>query len=281
MNRVIILCVAVLTAGIMHAQIPNPGFETWVSGVPSGWDSVGAAVPGSIEQSSTAHGGSSAARGNVVSLLGFTLPPLLYAGDDGQGFPVSQRHGTLSGFYQFNQVGGDIFYVTVGMLQAGSPIGAGVFVTGANQASYAQFDVPISYVAGGNPDTCYIWITILDTASGFPHLGSYFIVDDLSFSGITAVDDPAQIPGQFALRQNYPNPFNPSTSITFTIPEASFVSLRVFDVLGREVGTLVSEELRPGVHTRQWDASGNPAGVYYYTLRAGDFTATRKLVLVK
>jgi hypothetical protein len=172
MNRVIILCVAVLTAGIMHAQIPNPGFETWVSGVPSGWDSVGAAVPGSIEQSSTAHGGSSAARGNVVSLLGFTLPPLLYAGDDGQGFPVSQRHGTLSGFYQFNQVGGDIFYVTVGMLQAGSPIGAGVFVTGANQASYAQFDVPISYVAGGNPDTCYIWITILDTASGFPHLGS-------------------------------------------------------------------------------------------------------------
>jgi len=281
MNRVVILCITLLTAGIVHAQIPNAGFETWASGVPTGWYSASAAIPGSIEQSSAFHGGSWAARGNVVSFSGFTISPILSAGDDGLGFPVSQRHATLSGFYQFTSVGGDVFIVTVGMLQAGSVIGAGAFMAQANQASYAQFDVPIFYGAAGDPDTSYIQIIIVDTATGSPHVGSFFIVDDLFFSGITAVDDPAQAPVQFALRQNYPNPFNPSTSITFTIPAASFVSLKVFNILGREVGILVSEELRKGIYTRYWDGSGHPGGVYFYRLKAGDFTATRKLVLMK
>ncbi len=282
MNRAILLFVVLFTSTIVHAQIPTAGFESWSAGNPVGWYSLTAAIPGSLEQSSVAHGGSWAARGNVVSFSGFAFPPLLAAGDDGLGFPVSQRHATLSGYYQFNGAGaGDVFLVYVGMLQAGSIIGAGAFVSPVNQASYVQFDVPIGYGAAGDPDTAYIQFSISDTAGGSTDVGSYFIVDDLSFSGITAVDEPGQSPERFALGQNYPNPFNPSTSISFTIPAATFVSLKVFDVLGREVGSLVSEELLPGNHSRQWDGSAQPGGVYFYKLQAGEFTETRKLVLVK
>ncbi len=266
---------------MVQAQIPTPGFESWSSGSPVGWYSISAAIPGSIQQSGTAHGGSWAARGNVVSFSGFNISPVLAAGDAGLGFPVSQRHATLSGFYQFNSVGGDVLIVTVGMLQAGTVIAGGAFMAQASQASYAQFDAPIFYGAAGDPDTAYIQFMISDTTTGFPHVGSYFIVDDLSFSGITAVDGPSQTPEKFALEQNYPNPFNPSTSINFTLSTASFVSLKVFDVLGREVGTLVSEELPQGSYTRQWDASGQPGGVYLCRLQAGDLTTTRKLVLMK
>jgi hypothetical protein len=203
MNRVIILFVALLIASMVHAQIPNAGFETWSSGTPVGWDSASAGIPGSIQQSGTSHGGSWAVRGNVVSFMGFTVPLIFSAGADGQGFPVSQRHATLSGFYQFNSVGGDLFIVTVGMVQAGTVIGAGAFMTQANQSGYVQFDAPIFYDAAGDPDTAIIVFMIADTASGFPHVGSFFLADDLSFSGITAVDDPGQVPAQFVLEQNY------------------------------------------------------------------------------
>jgi Secretion system C-terminal sorting domain len=92
---------------------------------------------------------------------------------------------------------------------------------------------------------------------------------------------PDEKPTVFDLRQNYPNPFNPSTSIEFDLGESMNVMLTVYDVLGREVLTLVNEKKAAGVHTVTWDASGMPSGVYYYSLQAGSLRETRKLVLVK
>jgi hypothetical protein len=89
------------------------------------------------------------------------------------------------------------------------------------------------------------------------------------------------IPEKFELRQNYPNPFNPSTKITFSIPGADNVKLTVFDLLGREVSTLVSEQLRPGNYEIDWDGSRYSSGVYYYKLSDGDFVETRKMILLK
>ena len=95
--------------------------------------------------------------------------------------------------------------------------------------------------------------------------------------------DPTQgdLPGTFTLFQNYPNPFNPNTTITFGLPLESFVSLKIFDALGREVSMLASEELRAGTHTRQWNAAALPSGVYFYRLQAGSFTETKKLLLLR
>jgi len=94
-----------------------------------------------------------------------------------------------------------------------------------------------------------------------------------------------RIPEQFVLEHNYPNPFNPSTTIRFGIPtssgQAEVARLRVFDVLGREVATLVDETLAPGLYSVQFDAGGLSSGVYFYRLSVGKFLETRKMVLAK
>jgi len=85
----------------------------------------------------------------------------------------------------------------------------------------------------------------------------------------------------YRLNQNYPNPFNPSTTISFSLSSRSFVSLKVFDLIGREVATMVSEEMQAGNYTRQWNASDLPSGIYFYRLQSGSFTETKKLILLK
>jgi hypothetical protein len=94
--------------------------------------------------------------------------------------------------------------------------------------------------------------------------------------------DQSTLPKEFVLYQNYPNPFNPSTILRYNIPRASQVTLRVYNVLGQEVATLVNGEKLAGSYQVRLNAKGDMAsGVYYYRLEAGSFVQTRKLVLVK
>jgi len=101
--------------------------------------------------------------------------------------------------------------------------------------------------------------------------------------GISDIDEQSEIitPQKYHLSQNYPNPFNPSTTINFSIPKAEFVTLKIFNALGQEVTTLVSNKLSSGSHKYIWDASDLASGIYYYKLEAGEYTQTRKLVLIK
>ena len=92
--------------------------------------------------------------------------------------------------------------------------------------------------------------------------------------------DSAMI-SDFGLRQNYPNPFNPTTSIEFFLPNASFVTLKIYNTLGEEVATLVSERLSAGKHRREWNASGMASGVYMYQIEAGEFADAKKLILLR
>ena len=100
---------------------------------------------------------------------------------------------------------------------------------------------------------------------------------------ITSVREIAgsTLPGSFELKQNYPNPFNPTTRIGFQIVAPGFVTLKVYDILGREVRTLVNEELKAGSYEKTFDASGLASGVYYYRIQAGDFAETKKLLLLR
>ena len=103
-----------------------------------------------------------------------------------------------------------------------------------------------------------------------------------SFEGtITGVNDNDQIPHSFSLGQNYPNPFNPRTMINFQLPISDYVRLVVYDVLGREVVTLVNEEKIPGAYSVTFDGSQLPSGTYFYRLEAGGFIKTKKMQLVK
>jgi len=99
---------------------------------------------------------------------------------------------------------------------------------------------------------------------------------------ITSVERlSTDLPTHFSLDQNYPNPFNPATTISFSLPSKSFVSLKVFDALGREVSILLADELPAGTYARQWNAANLPSGIYFYRLQAGSFIETKKLVLLK
>jgi exopolysaccharide biosynthesis protein len=90
-----------------------------------------------------------------------------------------------------------------------------------------------------------------------------------------------QPPRSFEIRQNYPNPFNPSTRIEFTVREAGNVSVRVFDILGKEIATLVNERMQPGLYAVSWNAKDHPSGVYFYQVRTNSAVATRRMMLLK
>ncbi|MBX2992040.1 MAG: T9SS type A sorting domain-containing protein [Bacteroidetes bacterium] len=103
---------------------------------------------------------------------------------------------------------------------------------------------------------------------------------------LTDVNEPVDrraVPTEFHLAQNYPNPFNPTTTIQFKIPAGTYghTSLRVYDLLGREVATLVNEVKQPGHYEVAFDASGLASGVYLYRLTSGSFTVTKKLLLLR
>ncbi|MCX6165291.1 MAG: T9SS type A sorting domain-containing protein [Ignavibacteriae bacterium] len=89
------------------------------------------------------------------------------------------------------------------------------------------------------------------------------------------------IPSTFELKQNYPNPFNPSTNIKYQIANSKWITLKIFDILGREVVTLVNEKQSPGVYEVTFDGSGLSSGMYFYKLVSGDFSETKKMVLIK
>ena len=99
-------------------------------------------------------------------------------------------------------------------------------------------------------------------------------------SGATFVDDYT-VPGTYNLYQNYPNPFNPTTTIKYSIPEVGIVSLKVYDLLGKEVVTLVSDYKPAGSYTVEFDGSHLSSGIYFYKLTSGQFTSVKKLILLK
>jgi len=136
-----------------------------------------------------------------------------------------------------------------------------------------------------------------DVAEGLLSSGVYSLVvcDTYLFAGtcgglwrrplsemVTSVkEENSNFPTHYSLQQNYPNPFNPSTTISFTLPSKSHVTLKVFDIMGREIAILVNGEMFAGNHTQKWNPSNISSGIYFYRLEAGSYTETKKLVLLR
>ncbi len=177
-----------------------------------------------------------------------------------------------------------IWYLT-GTWQVQSALaGNGIAATAWAGWSYTLFAAPPSStyrnptISGGvwNYPYLRIWIVWEGWENNRWRLyGSYatFLVTDIRTDEST--------PGRYALHQNYPNPFNPATTLSFDIPYSSFVILKVYTVLGKEVATLVNENLQPGDYDVTFDATGLPSGVYYARLIAGDFVGTKKMMLIR
>jgi hypothetical protein len=101
----------------------------------------------------------------------------------------------------------------------------------------------------------------------------------VDISGIN--NEISNLPNNFSLSQNYPNPFNPGTKINYSISSRNHVSIRIYNILGKTVSTLVNETKEPGNYSNYFGASGLPSGIYFYRIEAGDFSETRKMILLK
>jgi hypothetical protein len=110
---------------------------------------------------------------------------------------------------------------------------------------------------------------------------SIFWKAELTYVNPVSINENFNSPDRFYLYQNSPNPFNPTTIIKYQIPKSGFVSLKVFDVLGNEVETLVNKEKSAGTYELVFDATDLSSGIYFYKLQAGDFTATKKMIVIK
>ena len=125
----------------------------------------------------------------------------------------------------------------------------------------------------------------VEIAHGHPASGQTFaerigtVVTSSNPSNVK-LEQPTAVNG-FQLNQNFPNPFNPTTNVTFSLPQSGFTSIKVYDVLGKEVRTLINEHLSSGFHSVSFTASELPSGVYIYTLRSGNFSQTKKMILTK
>jgi len=100
---------------------------------------------------------------------------------------------------------------------------------------------------------------------------------------VTGINDPVAggIPSEYTLHQNYPNPFNPRTLITYELPRAAHVTLKLYDVFGREVASVVDEFQNAGHRSVEWNATDVASGVYFYELTAGSFRSVKKMTLLK
>jgi len=153
----------------------------------------------------------------------------------------------------------------------------------------AQVEIPRSVMASGGANLGGVSFIISGSTLGQASIGLMTgptDIEEIGFWYAGSVLTGTQgslilVPGSYWLSQNYPNPFNPQTTFRFSVPRSIHVTIRVFDVLGRTVKTIVDQELTPGCHTAVLDAGGLSSGVYFCRMEAEGFVKTRKLVLLK
>jgi len=148
-------------------------------------------------------------------------------------------------------------------------------------------EIIMAYIVGTGNDA----LSSVNEAKSLSDAIQNFYEDNFGYQIVLSSDEQNAVLNKFTLEQNYPNPFNPSTKIKFTIPQSDnpllggvrggFVTLKVYDILGNEIATLVNEELSPGEYEVEFNASTLPSGIYFYTLAAGSFIQTKKMLLLK
>ncbi|MBU1935897.1 T9SS type A sorting domain-containing protein [bacterium] len=268
---------------ISQAQIPNPGFETWNDiDEPVGWITNNIGAIGWITITRTnypdeCHSGNYAMRGEVILAAELDYPPGTWA-----EFPMTERYGELHGWYRYQPV--DDEYLAVGIVLDDGNLGAGYIEISEAASQFAEFVVPITYYNPGTPTTATIAIQITEEDTDTPNVGAYFLLDDLSLSGIADVpESPLSLglPTVHSLYPNFPNPFNPTTTFHYDVKQTGSVTLTVFDLLGQKVATLVDGQHLAGMYSITWNATGLPSGTYLCRMNAPGFSQVQKVMLVK
>lgn len=278
----------------LSQQISNCGLERWQSftgyEVPDSFltiDQVIFAGQPLVTKTTDAHSGQYAAivQTGYVSVSGF----LSYGRFEkiGQtnyfyGWPFTARPDTLRFWYKFIPAGNDTGLAAIVLSKWNGNhvvIGLGLMPVFNNIASYTMAEIPIEYYSSETPDT--IMISFVSSFNSNPTAGTMLFIDDISLDYPTGVKEITSNTPETFLLTAYPNPFNPSTTIRYQIPEMSFVTIKVYDVLGNEIATIVNEEKTIGSYEVEFDASELTSGIYFYQLKADNYIETKKMVLLK
>ncbi len=145
-------------------------------------------------------------------------------------------------------------------------------VTQMTNSSYTLLPGVLNYC------TWYYWRVCAINSNGQGQWSAFRAFKTICQIGISLIS--SEIPAEYKLYNNYPNPFNPVTKIRYLITKNDFTTLKVYDILGKEIETLVNEKLSPGIYEVSFDGSNLPSGMYFYTIRSEDFTDTKRMLLV-
>jgi len=216
---------------------------------------------------------------------------------------IAKESGNTVWLRQWGAPYPETFATVLACVQMHPSPGGGFAVVGLTTAPGQNLDdyepnLPVGFILGYAPALDHLWtkttsdfgyfaagdwrdssLMVFGNLGSFPNAAAKAII--YSISGLTAIEDDEPGPRSMYLGQNYPNPFNPSTKIKFSLAESGLTSLKVYDLLGREVATLVDEELVAGEYEASFEASSLASGVYIITLSAGRRTQTRKMILVR
>jgi subtilisin-like proprotein convertase family protein len=212
---------------------------------------------------------------NIIK-VNFTMVNLIHTYDGDVTFALRSPNGTEVVLTSGNGGSGDNYINTVFNDSATTPIASGT-------APFTGTFTPTSPLSAFNGQDAYGWwrFRVSDGAGGDTgHVGQYCI-QIYSGGTLTGLSNIGILPTKFELSQNYPNPFNPTTKINFAIPKQGLVTMKIYDVLGREVRTLINEIKPAGNYTVDFNASELSSGVYFYRVQSGDFSDIKRMILIK
>jgi hypothetical protein len=196
-------------------------------------------------------------------------------------FPINYRPASLFLYYKYLPASGDSMRVACNFYKNGTVIGGFDYQSPQIISNWTLLEIPISFNTSDIPDSVTI---ILATFYNNQHNGSSLYVDNLSFdTPVTSVNENIRgdLPNSFALMQNYPNPFNSTTTINYSICSTGFVTIKLYNVSGKEIATLLKGKKTPGNYTIGLNTNNLPSGIYYYQMLSGSFKDTKKLILIK
>jgi len=227
---------------------PNPGV----------WDTITVNIPTAF---------------NVVD-VNCKIDTVIHTWDGDMNFTLAHLAATV-GIISAVGGSGDNFIGTYLNDSATTPIASGTAPFTGN------FQPSAALSAFNNNPTNGTWILhIQDNAGGDTgYLRAWCLY--ITYQGLLGGVHTVEIPNYYSLSQNYPNPFNPTTTIKYGIPKAGNVTLKIYDLLGREVTTLVNESKQPGVYTADFNATNMASGIYLYKIESGDYSAVKKMMLIK
>lgn len=274
-----------------YSQLVNPSFEEWENTIylnPVGWTTLNLFIE-AVTQSSDAQDGSYSAKMEIMEYFGERFEPTIQ--NDVFGQYVGGRVGKVNFYYKadFKNFSALEFYVTTWdsntTTQQLTPSGSGDIIIKNSTNSWTYVEVPIEYFSTDDePAYAYLAFALLDSTDSNTDLsavGSYAMIDNVSFDFVTDIETSDEIPLQFSLKQNYPNPFNPTTKINYSIAAPSFVQLKIYDILGNEVKELVNEYQNSGSYIFNFNGSDLSSGTYIMQLKAGEYLQSKKILLLK